>query len=79
MATSISISALVDNQQPSNSNSHSIGNEPDVTIAGKFYEKAMRALVRKLDRRLIPLLTLLELNSFLNRINIGRCPIFLIR
>jgi hypothetical protein len=79
MATLISINALVDNPQTSNRNNDLAGDESDVIISDYAYDKAMHVLVRKLDRRLIPLLTLLELNSFLNRINIGRRPIFLIR
>jgi hypothetical protein len=77
MATLISISSLVDNQQTFNSNNDSTTNEPDVRISDEVYEKAMRAVVRKLDKRLIPLLTLLELNSFLNRINIGEYSTFI--
>jgi hypothetical protein len=78
MAILISISALVDNQQAINSNNDSIINSPAERISEKVYEKAMRALIRKLDLRLIPLLTLLELFSFLNRINIGQYFIFII-
>ncbi len=39
----------------------------------KEYEKlAIRRLVRKLDRRLIPFLFLLEMESYMNRMSIGR-------
>jgi hypothetical protein len=39
----------------------------------KEYEKiAIRRLVRKLDKRLIPFLFLLEMESYINRISIGR-------
>jgi hypothetical protein len=39
----------------------------------KEYEKiAIRRLVRKLDRRLIPFLFLLEMESYMNRVSIGR-------
>ena len=71
MATLISIRSLVDNKQTFNNNNKSTINTHNVVISGEVYEKAICALVRKLDKRLIPLLTLLELNSFLNRINIG--------
>ncbi len=41
--------------------------------AQQEYKKiAIRHLVRKLDRRLIPFLFLLEAGSYINRISIGR-------
>jgi hypothetical protein len=35
------------------------------------HSDAVRRLIRKLDRRLIPFLVLLELSSFINRISMG--------
>ena len=39
----------------------------------QFYRDAIHRLIRKLDLRLLPFLLLLELSSFINRVNIGMC------
>ncbi len=71
MATLITISAIVDTQQYVAHDTTSMHSENNVTVPEKMYQKAIRAVLWKLDKRLIPFLTLLELLSFLNRINIG--------
>jgi hypothetical protein len=42
-------------------------------IDQKFRATAIRRLVWKLDRRLIPFLVLLEISSYINRLSIGMC------
>lgn len=37
----------------------------------RFYTSAIRRLVRKLDRRLLPFLVLLEISSFINQVSMG--------
>jgi hypothetical protein len=44
----------------------------DENIKKEYEKTAIRRLVRKLDRRLIPFLFLLEMESSMNRISIGR-------
>jgi hypothetical protein len=41
-------------------------------IDQKFEKIAIRRLVRKLDRRIIPFMCLLEAASYINRVSIGR-------
>ena len=66
------ISASVDSRQPADSNRSLVHCESHAAIPDDMYHKAIRALLWKLDKHLIPFLTLLELFSFLNRINIGK-------
>ena len=68
----VTISAIVGNQQDATHETTSIHSGNTVTIPDQMYQKATRAVLWKLDKRLIPLLTFLELLSFLNRINIGK-------
>jgi hypothetical protein len=42
-------------------------------IEQQFRATAIRRLVWKLDRRLIPFLVLLEISSYINRLSIGMC------
>ncbi len=37
----------------------------------QIYDNAIHHLVRKLDRRLLPFIVLLEISSFINRVSIG--------
>lgn len=72
MDTVATISATVGNQQGATHEATPIHSGNTVTIPDRIYQKATRAVLWKLDKRLIPLLTFLELLSFLNRINIGK-------
>lgn len=71
MSNTITISAMINQQEWVNNNREPICNGEAITIPPKLYQKAIRLLIWKLDKRLIPFLTLLELFSFLNRVNIG--------
>ncbi|CAF3927270.1 unnamed protein product [Rotaria sordida] len=75
MDTIITLSTTVDNRKSNDHQTTSMYNGNNVTISDKMYQKAIRALLWKLDKRLIPFLTILELFSFLNRINIGNAKI----
>ncbi|CAF4485283.1 unnamed protein product, partial [Rotaria sp. Silwood2] len=75
MDTIITISAIVDSRQPADSDETSIPRGNHAAIPNKMNQKAIHALLWKLDKCLIPFLTLLELFSFLNRINIGNAKI----
>ena len=41
----------------------------------ELHKIAIRYLVRKLDRRLLPLIIVLEISSFINRVTIGVCTL----
>jgi predicted secreted protein len=43
----------------------------DQTAKQQFEKTAIRRLVRKLDRRIIPFMCILEAASYLNRVSIG--------
>ncbi|CAF1045195.1 unnamed protein product [Rotaria sordida] len=75
MNTIVTISTTIDNRKSNDHQTTSMYNGNNVTISDKMYQKAIRALLWKLDKRLIPFLTILELFSFLNRINIGNAKI----
>jgi hypothetical protein len=47
-------------------------NIPITANLQQFEKCAIRRLVRKLDRRIIPFMCLLEVGSYLNRVSIGR-------
>lgn len=68
--TTINITVI--SQNIADNSTVSTNNENHVEVSNKMHKKAVRALLWKLDKRLIPFLTLLELGSFLNRINIGK-------
>ena len=42
----------------------------------RYSEEEEKAVVRKIDRRIIPFISLLYLLSFLDRVNIGNIPLF---
>jgi len=52
-----------------------IEGDPDAGLSDEEKAEADRALVRKLDRKLVPWLCLLYLASFLDRTNIGNAKI----
>jgi hypothetical protein len=46
----------------------------DQITALQFKTVAICRLVRKLDRRLLPFLVVLEMSSYINRTSTGMCP-----
>jgi len=65
---SVSILLMGDQSKPT---VETLMNNIPIIDENRFAELAIRHLVRKLDRRLIPFLFLLEAGSYLNRISIG--------
>jgi hypothetical protein len=61
--------------QPLLTGSTAVENIPiiDQNDKKQFYQDATHRLIRKLDRRLVPFLLILELSSFINLVNMGMC------
>jgi len=68
LSMSVSILLMGDQSKPT---VETLMNNIPIIDENRFAELAIRHLVRKLDRRLIPFLFLLEAGSYLNRISIG--------